>query len=527
MNEKSQDFMFTAQSCLYCHFNLTCDNQRKDFDTQNCLCEHMHKRCQEDICDTCCDYARCLIIQYPTCENERRPREMKVCDCEENHDRCQEDACVACCNFYNKIVSCRNCYLQGRKCEWSRIMCRSDFEKQKNIVKYLQFYSAGFERGGLTGKLHLQGYIQFDTRVRGSYVKSHFGQNLHIDIPKFNPPLKLNSKRKQKSGAECRFEYSVKRYDRCMTHIRCSCSYIDLNDVCDDCLPTKEECIRNRRSLDITDMNGVVLEKYIFGELNTKIGTRKSSRKRQRENDEESMISENSDRDGYKNPTHKRSRNNNTQDNEKVEKYVTMLNLLGKGENAYTILKKNPSLFMRASQLKALEPGAQHENLKSKIVVTSSRWKPHDFLIPKIVNDWIEENVLSNQNTDQKKHVLVLKNGTGKWSLVESLTNYGIRIAHFRNEFQPSIYDSKNCDLLCLDNIHDFTIESKANGRVFNHRKYAQLLLGKDRILINQKNIIERSVPIVILCTDNTCPFTYNCSTEDENFLKRFFSNTM
>src|ERR1700752_3548367 len=109
-------------------------------------------------------------------------------------------------------------------------------------------------------------------------------------------------------------------------------------------------------------MNGVVLEKYIFGELNTKIGTRKSSRKRQRENDEESMISENSDRDGYKNPTYKRSRNNNTQDNEKVEKYVTMLNLLGKGENAYTILKKNPSLFMRAYQLKALEPGTQHEN---------------------------------------------------------------------------------------------------------------------------------------------------------------------
>ena len=117
MNEKSQDFMFTAQSCLYCHFNLTCDEPRKDFNTQNCLCEHVHKRCQEDICDTCCDYARCLIIQYPTCKNERRPREMKVCDCEENYDRCQEDACVACCDFYNKIVSCRNCYLQGQKCE--------------------------------------------------------------------------------------------------------------------------------------------------------------------------------------------------------------------------------------------------------------------------------------------------------------------------------------------------------------------------------------------------------------------------
>src|SRR5690349_6214548 len=65
------------------------------------------------------------------------------------------------------------------------------------------------------------------------------------------------------------------------------------------------------------------------------------------------------------------------------------------------------------------------------------------------------------------------------------------------------------------------------NERVFNSRKYAQLLLGKDRILSNQKHFIERSVPIIVLCTENTCPFIYNCNTENDDFLRRFFENAL
>src|SRR5690349_13562867 len=98
-------------------------------------------------------------------------------------------------------------------------------------------------------------------------------------------------------------------------------------------------------------------------------------------------------------------------------------------------------------------------------------------------------------------------NRKGEWSLVESLANYEIKIAHFRNEFQPHVYSSNEYDVLCLDNIYDFTTTNKINERIFNSRKYAQLILGKDRILINQKHFIECSV----LCTENTCPFIYNC----------------
>ena len=117
MNERSQDFMFTAQSCLYCHYYLTCDEPRKDFDTQNCTCEYTHKRCKNETCDTCCDYARCLIVQYPVCENERTPREKKECECENAHDRCKEETCSNCCDFFNRIVSCTNCLHMGKKCE--------------------------------------------------------------------------------------------------------------------------------------------------------------------------------------------------------------------------------------------------------------------------------------------------------------------------------------------------------------------------------------------------------------------------
>ena len=111
--------------------------------------------------------------------------------------------------------------------------------------------------------------------------------------------------------------------------------------------------------------------------------------------------------------------------------------------------------------------------------------------------------------------------------MIESLTNYGIKIAHFRNEFQPYIYNSKECDLLCLDNIYDFTMINKSNEKVFNHKKYAQLLLGKNRILVNQRNFIEKSVPIVILCENNTCPIISNSSTDDDDFLQKFFKNAL
>jgi hypothetical protein len=150
-------------------------------------------------------------------------------------------------------------------------------------------------------------------------------------------------------------------------------------------------------------------------------------------------------------------------------------------------------------------------------------------LIPKLIHDWISNNVLnkSKRNTNQRSPVLVLKNGTGKWGMIESLTNYGISIAHFRNEFQPYIYNSKECDLLCLDNINDFIMINKSNEKIFNHKKYVQLLLGKDRILINQRNFIEKSVPIVILCGKNTCPIINNASTEDDDFLQKFFKNAL
>src|SRR6185437_1861877 len=128
--------------------------------------------------------------------------------------------------------------------------------------------------------------------------------------------------------------------------------------------------------------------------------------------------------------------NPNTNKNEKkIENYKKMLNMLKSGETGFSILSKKPDLFMKASQLRALEPGAQHENLKSKIMVATSKWKPGDFLILRVINDWILENIFKT-HANRINQVLVLKNGTGKWSLIESLTNHGIKIAHFRNEFQ-------------------------------------------------------------------------------------------
>lgn len=539
MNEKSQDFMITAQSCLYCHYNLTCNSPRSDFDTQDCSCEYRHKRCAEDTCETCCDYSRCLIIQYPICENVRISRETKMCNCKENHERCREEICIKCCNFFNNIVSCRNCYVQDRKCEWTQVMCENDFNEKKK--QQLTFYSGGFERGSETEKLHLQVYVQFGTRVTGKFVKSHLGQHLHLDIPRFNPITKQNSKRRYKTGAQCRYEYSIKKYERCKIHPRCSCSYIDLNDVCDECLATREKCIEERDSLDINDANGILLKKYIFGELNNKIGSKKiTSKKRSQEEfrDDVSVISGstyyNDDYGSYETnePRSRKKQKSNSFDStneKKVENYKNMLDLLGRGENAFSILKKNPALFMRASQLKALEQGAQHENLTSQILVTSSNWIPGDFLIPTIIHDWLKSNILdkSNRQSNQKSQVLVLKNGTEKWSLIQSLTTYGIKVAHFRNEFQPNFYNSNECDLLCLDNICDFTIMNKSGEKIFNHRKYAQLLLGKNRILVNQRNFIAKSVPIVILCGNNTCPIVINNSTEDDDFLQKFFKNAL
>ncbi|CAG8838580.1 32375_t:CDS:1, partial [Racocetra persica] len=230
MNDKSQDFMFTAHSCLYCHYNLSCDTLQKDFNTRDCLCKYNHKRCKEGTCETCCDYSHCLIIQYPVCDSERTTRTDKNCNCKENHERCKDETCRKCCDFYNKIISCRNCYLQDKKCEWSRVMCEEDFNLKGEEIKTLGFYSAGFEKGSKFEKLHLQGYIQFNTRVTGKYVKQHFGNNLHIVVPTFNPQRKQNSDRPYKTGTECRHEYSVKRYDKCAVHKHCSCSYIDPED---------------------------------------------------------------------------------------------------------------------------------------------------------------------------------------------------------------------------------------------------------------------------------------------------------
>src|ERR1043166_5712705 len=78
-----------------------------------------------------------------------------------------------------------------------------------------------------------------------------------------------------------------------MIHSSCSCSYIDLNDVCDECLPTKDNCMKERQSLEITDTNGILLQNYVFGKINKKIGRKtESSRKRNREiGDDVSMIS--------------------------------------------------------------------------------------------------------------------------------------------------------------------------------------------------------------------------------------------
>ncbi|CAG8840309.1 268_t:CDS:1, partial [Racocetra persica] len=119
-------------------------------------------------------------------------------------------------------------------------MCEEDFNLKKEEIKTLGFYSARFEKGSEFEKLHLQGYIQFNTRVTGKYIKQHFGNNLHIVVPTFNLWRKQNSDRPYKTSAECRYEYSVKRYDKCAVHKHWSCSYIDPEDVCDECLPTKE-----------------------------------------------------------------------------------------------------------------------------------------------------------------------------------------------------------------------------------------------------------------------------------------------
>ncbi|CAG8812807.1 14578_t:CDS:2, partial [Racocetra persica] len=476
----------------------------------------------EGTCETCCDYSRCLIIQYPVCDSEHTTRTNKICNYKENHERCKDETCRKCCDFYNKIISCRNCYLQDKKCEWSRVIYEEDFNLKKKEIKTLGFYSARFEKGSEFEKLHLQGYIQFNTRVTGKYVKQHFGNNLHIVVPTFNPCRKQNSDRPYKTDAECRHKYFVKRYDKCAVYKHCSCSYIDPEDVCDECLPTKETCMQSRRSLKIKNRNGIIIEKYIFENLNKKIGSRKRVQDRSEEEiaDDVSVISNNNDyldqdmtlRDPglWKKKPQKNVSKNDNQNESKIANYKMMLDLLGKGKTAYLILKKNPNLFMKASQLKALEPDAQQENLKAKILVTRSKWKPEDFLIPKIVNNWISNNILNKQKRKpgRKCSVLVMKNRKGKWSLVESLVNYGIKIAHFHN-------------------IYNFTTTNKMNERVFNGRKYAQLLLGKDRILINQRYFLERSVPIIVLCTENTYPFIYNCNTEDDDFLRRFFENAL
>ncbi|CAG8842474.1 23193_t:CDS:2, partial [Racocetra persica] len=170
------------------------------------------------------------------------------------------------------------------------------------------------------------------------------------------------------------------------------------------------------------DRNGIIIEKYIFGNLNKKIGSRKRARDRSEEEiaDNVSVISNNDD---YL------DQDMTSRDSDSLRK----------GETAYSILKKNPNLFMKVSQLKALKP----------------------------VNDWISDNILNKQKRKPgcKCSVLVMKNRKGKWSLVESLVNCRIKIAHFRNEFQPHVYNSNECDVLCLDNIYDFTTTNKMNER--------------------------------------------------------------
>ncbi|CAG8851993.1 31239_t:CDS:1, partial [Racocetra persica] len=145
--------------------------------------------------------------------------------------------------------------------------------------------------------------------------------------------------------------------------------------------------------------NGIIIEKYIFGNLNKRIGSRKRARDRSEEEiaDNVSVISNNNDyldqdmtsHDPglWKKKPYKNVSKNDNQNESKMANYKMILDSLGKGETAYSILKKNSNLFMKASQLKALEPGVQQENLKTKILVTRSKWKPEDFLISKIVND--------------------------------------------------------------------------------------------------------------------------------------------
>ncbi|CAG8807326.1 14790_t:CDS:2, partial [Racocetra persica] len=275
-------FMFTAHSCLYCHYNLSCDTPQKDFNTQDCLCEYNHKRCREGTCETYYDYSRCLIIQYPVCDSKRTTQTDKNCNYKENHERCKDE-------------------------------------------------TSGFEKGSEFEKLHLQEYIQFNTRVTRKYVKQHFGNNLHIIMPTFNLQRKQNLDRPYKTNPE---------------------------DVYDKCLPTKETCIQR-------------------------------SRKQARDRSEEEIADD--------------------------------------------------------------------------ILVISNN------------DDYLDQDMTSHDP----------------------------------------------------DNIYDFTTTNKMNKQVFNGRKYAQLLLGKDRILINQKYFLERSVPIIVLCTENTCPFIYNCNTEDDDFLRRFFENAL
>ncbi|CAG8596184.1 3937_t:CDS:2 [Gigaspora rosea] len=118
-------------------------------------------------------------------------------------------------------------------------------------------------------------------------------------------------------------------------------------NVCDECLPTKEKCNEGRKVLDVFDKNGIILEKYIFGDLNKKIEIRKPQKRKIATEDD-------------------------------------------------TI---SPDLFMKASQLRALEPGAQHENLKPKIMVTTSKWKPEDFLIPRYRE--MEPHRITDQSRNQ------------------------------------------------------------------------------------------------------------------------------
>jgi hypothetical protein len=72
-------------------------------------------------------------------------------------------------------------------------MCENDFNKKKETLSHLQFYSAQFEEGSETQKLHLQGYVQFSVRVTGKYVKENLGQNIHLVIPTYNPHTRKNS----------------------------------------------------------------------------------------------------------------------------------------------------------------------------------------------------------------------------------------------------------------------------------------------------------------------------------------------